>query len=188
MSAKGTAQNSELHFKCIFDTYKQRVYAYVLVISHSPYSAEEITQEIFVKLWICRDILPGIDNIDSYLFTIAKNHSLNFLRNAARQQGLLRELQQSMITSSDAVNEHSNQHELDRLVQEAIQQLSTQRRVVYELSRNQGMDHQQIALQLQLSKNTVKNHLVSALQFIRKQVTAQKGSILLPMLFFYFFC
>ena len=71
------------NFKCIFDTYKNRLYAYVLAVSHSPYAAEEITQEIFLKLWQCRDVLSEVSNMDAYIFTIARHKTLNYLRKAA---------------------------------------------------------------------------------------------------------
>ena len=80
-------------FKQLFDTYKNRLYGYVLAIAHSKYVAEEITQEIFIKLWLCRDILHEVDNLEGYIFTIARNKTLNHLRKAAHNVKLLHELQ-----------------------------------------------------------------------------------------------
>src|SRR5580698_965885 len=81
-------------FKRLFDSYKNRIYGYVLAIARSPYAAEEITQEIFIKLWLCRDLLPQVENLDGYIFTIARNRTLNYLRKAAYDTRLLRELQE----------------------------------------------------------------------------------------------
>src|SRR5580704_5293769 len=81
-------------FKRLFDSYKNRLYGYVLAIARSSYTAEEITQEIFIKLWLCRDILHEVDNLDGYIFTIARNRTLNHLRKAANDARLLRELQE----------------------------------------------------------------------------------------------
>src|SRR5882724_9837047 len=87
---------TETSFKCLFDNYKNRVYGYVLAISHSPYTAEEITQEIFIKLWLCRDILDEVENLEAYIFSIARNKTLNHLRKAAHNIKLLHELQGRM--------------------------------------------------------------------------------------------
>ena len=64
---------SDESFKRLFDNYKNRLYGYVLAIARSPYTAEEITQEIFIKLWLCRDVLHKVDNLDGYIFTMARN-------------------------------------------------------------------------------------------------------------------
>jgi RNA polymerase sigma-70 factor (family 1) len=167
MSAYRQSHIDEETFKCLFDTYKNRLFGYVLAISHSAYIAEEITQEIFIKLWICRDVLGGVDNMDGYIFMIARNKTLNHLRKAAHDTKLLSELQGRMIPENNNVEEHALASEYDKVLQEALGLLSPQRRLVYQLSRNGGLNHQEIASHLQLSRNTVKNHLVEALRFIR---------------------
>src|SRR5215469_689859 len=146
-------------FKCLFDNYKNRVYGYVLTITRSPYAAEEITQEIFIKLWLSRDILKGVDNIDGYIFATARNKTLNYLRKAAYDVRLLRELQERAAPETgNNVEERTLTGEYDRLLQDALALLSLQRRLVYQLSRERGLNHEEIANHLQLSRNTVKNH------------------------------
>jgi RNA polymerase sigma-70 factor (family 1) len=166
-------------FKRLFDDYKNRLYGYVLAITHSHYTAEEITQEIFIKLWLCRDILQQVGNLDGYIFTIARNKTLNHLRKAAYDVRLLKELQEraSVAELINNVEERAMVSEYDRLLQDALALLSPQRRLVYQLSRQRGLNHEEIAHQLQLSRHTVKNHLVEALRFIRHYFV-QHGSVL----------
>ncbi|HXB32986.1 MAG TPA: sigma factor [Puia sp.] len=83
MKSEERAQFAASSFNCLFDSYKNRIYGYVLAIAHSPYAAEEITQEIFIKIWLCRDLLDEVENLDGYIFTIARNRTLNYLRKAA---------------------------------------------------------------------------------------------------------
>src|SRR5580692_1543948 len=125
------------------------------------------------------DILPGIGNLDGYIFTIARNKTLNHLRKAAYDVRLLRELQERALSAdvSNNVEERALVSEYDRLLQDALARLSPQRRLVYLLSRQRGLDHAEIANQLQLSRNTVKNHMVEALRFIRHYFV-EHGSIL----------
>jgi len=68
---------------------------------------------------------------------------------------------------SNDVEEQVSISENNRLLQEAITMLSPQRQLVYRLSRYEGLDHKQIAEEMQLSRNTVKNHMVQTLRFIR---------------------
>ncbi|HET6252813.1 MAG TPA: RNA polymerase sigma-70 factor [Puia sp.] len=169
-------------FKRLFDSYKNRVYSYVLAIAHSPYAAEEITQEIFIKLWLCRDILHEVENLDGYIFTIARNRTLNHLRKAAYDKRLLRELQERVMPQDNNVEERALVMEYDQLLRDALSCLSPQRRLVFQLSRDGGLNHEQIAEQLHLSRNTVKNHMVEALRFIRSYL-GQHGSVLVLIIF-----
>ena len=168
-------------FKRLFDNYKNRVYGYVLTLARNPYAAEEITQEIFIKLWLSRDILQGVENIDGYIFATARNKTLNYLRKAAYDDRLLRELQERAAPNiGNNVEERALSSEYDRLLQDALALLSPQRRLVYQLSRERGLNHEEIANYLQLSRNTVKNHIVEALRFIRHYLR-EHGSVLVIM-------
>jgi RNA polymerase sigma-19 factor, ECF subfamily len=154
-------------FTNLFYTCKDRLFAYVFAVSHSKFAAEEITQEIFLKLWLIRHELNVVENAEAYLFTIAKNKVLNYLRKAHYDEQLSAEIKRRMRPASNDVEEHISVSESDRLIQEAVTLLSSQRQLVYRLSRIQGLNHQEIASKMKLSRNTVKNHLVQALRFIR---------------------
>jgi RNA polymerase sigma-70 factor (family 1) len=170
-------------FKRLFDSYKNRLYGYVLAVAHSPYIAEEITQEIFIKLWLCRDILHQVNNLDGYIFTIARNKTLNHLRKAAYDVKLLRELQELAVPENNNVEERALVSEYDRLLRDALTNLSPQRRLVYQLSRDQGLNHEEIAHYLHLSRHTVKNHMVEALRQIRHYL-GEHGSVLVILAVF----
>jgi RNA polymerase sigma-70 factor (ECF subfamily) len=107
---------------------------------------------------------------------------LNHLRKAAYDTRLLRELQELAMPQSNNVEERALVTEYDQLLRDALSRLSPQRRLVFQLSRDRGLNHEEIAQQLHLSRNTVKNHLVEALRFIRSYL-GQHGSVL--VLFFF---
>lgn len=161
----------ERAFKKLYDGYKNRLYGYVLAIVHSTHAAEEITQELFIKLWINREMLEQIANPEHYIFTMARHRTLNYLRKAANDTRLLRELKEAMIPVVNDVEEQITTHDYEDMVEEALKQLSPQRSLVFRLSRYQGLKAEEIAQQLQLSCNTVKNHLTAALRFIRSYLT-----------------
>lgn len=175
MIAAAQSPYSDDSFKRLFDSYRNRLYGYVLAITHSPYAAEELTQEIFIKLWLCRDILHQVDNLDAYIFTIARHKTLNHLRKAANDERLLKELQALGTTANNNVEERALTVEYDRLISDALTLLSPQRRLVYQLSRDKGLNHEEIAHHLRLSRHTVKNHMVEALRFIRQYLGQHGG-------------
>ncbi len=170
-------------FDRIFDKYKKRVYVYVLTVVKSPFLAEEITQEIFIKLWLYRDKLQEITNLDGFIFKIVRNHSLNHLRKAAYDERLLQEIVSFIVPEQNNIDDKLIVNDYTVLMAEALKKLSSQRRLVYELSRNNGLNHEEIAVRLNLSKNTVKNHIVSALKHIRNYLIENGISIAVLMLF-----
>lgn len=167
-------------FKDLYFQYHQRVYGYVLAIVHLPYAAEEITQELFIKLWTNRYELGGIDHPDRYLFTIARNKSLNYLRKAFHDAKVLSELKAAMRPAANDVEDRVAMDDCRLLVDEALDRLSPQRGLVFRLSRYEGLRLEEIADRLDLSRNTVKNHLVTALRFVRAYL-AKHGVTLLAL-------
>lgn len=177
--------NQKLSFNEIFTIYRNRVYGYALTICKSDYAAEEVTQEIFIKLWGSLELLDNVLNLDAYIFRVAKNASLNYLRKAAYDSRLLAELLKQSIPEENNVDAFVLTSEYNTLLAEALKSMSPQRRLVYEMSRKQGLTHQEIAEKLDLSQNTVKNHLVSALKIIRDHLI--KNGLSISALTFLFF-
>ncbi len=175
-------ESSELKlFNHLFESYKNRVFGYVLSILKSPQSAEDITQEIFIKLWLCRDMLDQVENPDGFIFKIARNISLNALRKLAYDEKLIKNLQQYLVHEDRNVDIKMLSLDYEKIVQEALTKLSPQRRLVYLLSRKDGLKHEEIAIRLNLSKNTVKNHLVDALRHIRAHLGKETSSLMLTL-------
>lgn len=185
MGTKHTNRHSATDFSQFFDTYKEQVYGYVLTIIKDKTVAEEITQDIFMKLWTVSDLLHTISNIDNYIFIIARNRSLNHLRKVKHDHKALEELRCHLAEAHNPVEEHLLQRDYEHLVERAVAGLSTQRKIVYQLSREEGLNLNEIAHRLQLSPNTVKNHLIAALKYIR-QYLEQHGGIAMLLTIFMF--
>jgi len=139
----------------------------VYAIAKSTYAAEEITQEIFIKLWTNQDLLKNVNNIDGYIYKITKNYSLNYLRKVASDSRLSDQLMKVAVISENITESRVHESEYRELIANALNELSPQRKLVYTLNREEGLNYNEIAEQLDLSKNTVKNHLFAALDFIR---------------------
>ncbi len=162
---------SEFEFRRVFEEYNRQVYAQVYALAKSHYAAEEITQEIFIRIWQNREALNHVKNLDGYIYTIVRNYSLNYLRKAASDMRLTNHLMQVAVAGYNDTESAVQLSECQQLIHAAVCKLSPQRRLVYELSKNNDLSYDDIASQLNLSKHTVKNHLLSALASIKGYLT-----------------
>jgi RNA polymerase sigma-70 factor (family 1) len=154
-------------FNVILESYNVRIYAYVLAISKSAHVAEDITQDIMIKLWLKKDELGEIRNLDGYIFVMAKNMTLNHLLKVSYNQRMTAELVQAVKINNSQTDSRVLLFDYNRLINEAADQLSPQRKLVFKLSREQELSYDEIAIQLNVSKFTVKNHYLTALSVIR---------------------
>lgn len=177
--------NNEEKFNHLFLSYRERVYGFVLLMVKNHEAAEELVQEIFMKLWLRRNTLDEVDNLEAYLFTMARNKTLNHLRKAAHDEQLLKELTSHMKPVHNNVEETVLTRDYNEIIRKGVAQLSPQRRMVYEMSRTEGLNHEEIAGKLNISKNTVKNHLVKTLTFLRRHLLENTAhtSIILAFIF-----
>lgn len=156
-------------FKQLFNRYQEKLLFYTIAIVKSKGVAKDIVQETFIKLWTNRQKLDPDQSLSGFLHTIARNMALNHLKRAGYDQKLkeriweeIQEVQQRVQTEEVLFGRESS-----KLVQEAIRQLPPRRKQIFKLSREEGLTHQEIANQLDISPNTVKNQIVSALKEIR---------------------
>lgn len=171
------ASGNETAFATIFHHYNKRLYPFVLKMIKSESAAEEIVQDVAMVLWLKRMRLAEIDNYTSYIFRIATNKTLNHLKKIASEDKMLKQVLQNMQLFRNPTEEIIDSREKEAIINSAINELSPQRKIIYKLSRQEGLTHQQIAEQLHISPNTVKNQLVEALRFIRGKV--QTTSVIL---------
>lgn len=166
---KQISEGDEKAFNTIFSQYRDRLFAYLFAITKSKETAEEIVLDVFMKLWLGREIVTEIQNLQSFLYRIAHNKAIDFLRSAQRnpvQQNEIWDAIQS--TAGETSSDHLlNRHNVEAALNKAVEQLSPMRQKVFQLSREEGMSYDEIAGQLHLSRNTVRNHVAASLEFIR---------------------
>jgi RNA polymerase sigma-70 factor (ECF subfamily) len=163
------AEGDEIAFKKLYDAYRGRLFNYMLKITKSPKIAEEIVLDVFLKLWTGREFLKEIKDLDAFLYKAASNKAIDFFRIAAKERKLQKVIEQRMRPCTDnGADATLLEHEYQLIVKKAIDQLSPQRRIVFQLSRIEGLTHEEIAQELQLSKNTVRNTMAETLRSIRQ--------------------
>lgn len=167
------SEGDEAAFSEIFYWYVQRLYSFIKKMTRSSQATEELVQEVFLSLWINREKLADIESCSSYVFTIAANKTFNYLKSKAIHEKYLGAMVTTDGGSDNNTMETIDFHESQYLVNKLVNQLPSQKKVIYKLTRDKGMSHDEVAVQLGISKNTVKNHLVETLRFLKE--TLQKA-------------
>ena len=172
------AAGDETAFRRLFHLYWDNIYSVAFTFLKSQVVAEEIVQDVFLKIWLKRAQLPAVENFDNYLFVIARNHIYNELRKKTGNRMVEEE-------NSSSPEQQLLLKETGQLIDEAVRQLPRQQRTVFELSRNGGLDHASIASHMGVSRLTVKSHMTKALHSIRTYLSRHNIlplEILLPFL------
>ena len=166
----------QVAFAQIYNLYRSKIYLYACNLCKSAETAEEVVQEVFIRIWQKKDQINPELNFDAYIRKTTLNHVLNHLKKIARDKVLQDEVLNYMDAIRHSTDESLLEKELLKTYDEAIALLPAQKKLIYQMSRNEEMTHEQIAEKLNISKNTVKNHMVVATKFIRSYVS-KHGSI-----------
>lgn len=176
------ARGDQEAFKQLYNTFKDKLCSFIFVMSHSRETAEDVVQDVFLKIWLQRERLAGIENFNAYLFKMSQNHFLNLLRRIIKKkQGLSKVLEEdtSIFANPDQQLIYKNiRMEIEKIVSE----LPSRQKDIYVLKREVGLKHEEIAEQLQISLSTVKNHLTQALKTIQKKINHYNTLILVVTL------
>ena len=157
-------------FERVYLYYISSVKKFLTILLRSEELAEEIAQETFVTLWEKRERIDPDKNISAYLYTIAKNYAFKHFR---RQKGVGQEESVSAADNMEAYglpDELLMQREKEILIELTVSRMPPQRKKIYRLSRVDGLTNSEIAEQLHISKNTVENHITSALNDLREAI------------------
>jgi RNA polymerase sigma-70 factor (ECF subfamily) len=161
------ALGDEAAFATMFYHYSSRISPLIIKITRSTIETEEIIQEVFVSIWKNRNKLKDVDNYAAYIFTIATNKTYNFLKVKARQAQRLHELSLTATSGTNNTFETIDFNESVEIIHQLVEQLTPQKKLIYKLTREEGLSHDEVATRLNISKNTVKNHLVETLRFLK---------------------
>ena len=170
-----------LAFDRIYELYSHKLYSFVFRILKNESEAADIVQEVFVKIWESRDKLGDYKLLNSYIFTIAYNFSISLIRKRISSNKYLERLKNSsVIVTAPAIISEIEFNELNVQVERLISQLPERQKQVYLLHRENGLTYSEIANQMGISKNTVENHMVKALKYLRENMD---NSLLINLLF-----
>ena len=175
------AQGDEEAFNTLFHAYVPRLHTLIMKVTRSEGVAKDIIQEVFLYLWMDRESLADVEVPQNWIFKIAYNRSYSWLsRQFSRNRKYNEFIQQNPAEEDDSLEQTVTLHETARLIREATSLLPHQARNIFQLSRESGLKAAEVAEQLGISVQTVRNSLVRSVKFV-KEYLAQHG-ILLPIL------
>lgn len=158
-------------FDKIYQQYAKRLYGFVFNFVKNESDTEEILQEVFIAVWESRENIDVNGSFNSYIFRITYNKTLNVLRSKITEKKFIHKLEyRQQIIDTDEILNNIQFKELNDKVNELVNQLSTRQREIFKLSREEGLSLGEIAQKLNISDNTAKNHLVSALKFLKTKL------------------
>ena len=170
------ADGDQKAFGIIFHHYRHRIYSYAFHLTADAAQSDELVQETFMKVWLHRQKIPHVLRFDNWLFTIARNQVFDMLKDTAREYAFRRQVAELLEPGGNPVEDQVLSRENEVRLQQALDKLPPRQKLIFTLSRQRGMKHEEIAEELQISRNTVKTHLVQALKTLRG---------VLQMLFFF---
>lgn len=171
------AAGSEQALRLLMEQYWYKLYRYALTVVHSPQSAQEIVQDVFIKIWHKRGQLTDIIDLDSYLFITGRNQVVSAMRR--RLMVTTPDTPESLVETALPPDRRAEYRDLNQLLHKAINRLPPQQKRVVSMSRLQGMSHEHIAAEIGISRETVKKHMMAGLTSIRTYLYLEGGELLL---------
>jgi RNA polymerase sigma-70 factor (family 1) len=169
-------QGDETAFAAIYAACGSYLHYFTGSILKDSHLAEEVVQEVMTKVWLQKEQIDPEKPFVHWLRTIARNTTFDHLKKIARQRELQQQVWESIQQQHHAsADDNIAYKDYKRLYEEAISLLSPQQQKVFTLSRVHEMTHEQIAGELGLSANTVRNHIVVALNNIRRYLKTHAG-------------
>ena len=169
------ANGNEKAFSRLYERYFPEIHRYVLKFVKSEEHADDICQEIFIKIWAGRETLISINSFKAYIFIIARNHSFNFLKHAAVEKTIQHEISRSILELKNETEEEFQTAEYLRYLEMMLSQMSVRSREVFELCRENGNSYNETAEQLGISNNAVKKHMVKTMKLLKFSVRKEFG-------------
>lgn len=164
------AEGDENAFSTLFKTYYNHLGEYILRLTECQQLTQEIVQDVFLKIWLNRSSLAGIDCFKGYLLVVARNHAFNCLKQIARERTRKKKWVNTVLHHASHTIEDTDIYDPGCLIDKAVELLPSQQKKVYTLSRKDGIRQQEIARELNISHETVKKHMVLALRFLKNHL------------------
>lgn len=155
--------------EAVYSFYKAPVMRFIVSMVKDSIDSESIFHEVIMKIIRRREKLSTDEGINAYVFTIAKNEVIDYFKKLKKDRERIADFYRNRLENDQSSNP-VDEEEIFNQLEAALLGLSTQRKKVIELSYFQNLSYQEIAEQLLISKNTVKNHLIKARVMLREQM------------------
>ncbi|SEN28099.1 RNA polymerase sigma-70 factor, ECF subfamily [bacterium A37T11] len=179
-------QGNSRAFEQLYHHYKRPIYYNILKLVHLPEVAEELTQDVFMKVWEQHSKITPERSFPAFLHRIAANLTIDFYRRAAQHKKLEEHLIHFATELYDPISSTMDATENKEALYKALNKLSTKRKKVFILCKLEGKTYTEAAEQLGISTGTVNDHVVKASKFLREELLRQNLEIYLLIILFVF--
>jgi RNA polymerase sigma-70 factor (family 1) len=169
-------------FRVLYTACYPHVQRYISLWESSGRVQDELTQDVFVRIWEKRERLTGVESFKAYLFVVTRNVVFNFIR-ALKVRRKLRELDEAMVAGGNDLENELLYKQYYGMAVEAMEKLPPGRRKVLKMSIDEGLTLDEIAAQLGISRSGVKKQLYAATAFVR-QYLHEHGEITMALIVF----
>jgi len=176
------ANGDEKAFEMLVGQYGGLLHRFLVRITRDSFVADELVQDTFLRIWITREGLPFVNNFKSYLFKISQNYAVNLFKRTIRIK--MSHHQWLADLPEDRIEDHDEDWRW-HLFDQAVENLPPQQKKVWIMARHEKKKYHEIALELQLSKETVKKYLQFAATGIYKYIETHPELCLLLILIFF---
>ncbi|MET6996431.1 RNA polymerase sigma factor [Chitinophaga defluvii] len=164
------AEGDERAFYTFYKKYAPKLRAYVWKTTQSEADTEDILQTSFMRIWLSRDKIPAIDNIQAWIYTITAKICLQHFRKKKNEQKKLEKGIELRDNNVSTPFDFLQLEEIKRAIGSVLQRMSPQRKTIYRMNREEGRKPAEIARVLSMPVGTVKNHLSAANKEIRESL------------------
>lgn len=170
-------------FQVLFDKYWDMLFAIAVTKLPSREEARDTVQEVFLSLWTSRESIRSEASLFPWLSTCLKNRVYNHYARTKTRQQFIRDMEGSFTGAANDVAEKLASNELKKLIEEAIAQLPPKMQLVFRMNKEQQLSPTEIARNLSVSVQTVKNQLYRANDQVKEYIAARiEPSILIIIL------
>ncbi|MCX2475359.1 RNA polymerase sigma-70 factor [Pedobacter sp. MC2016-05] len=170
-------------FKLLYDHYQPMVFSRALYLLKSETLAEEVLQDVMLKLWLNASNLKENSNLAAFLTTLTRNRSFQLLRRKVLEAKTAAEMGKQWKEHHNETEENILVSDIKEKLQEGVSLLPPQQKMVYDLCRNQGYKYEQAAAMMNLSVETVKAYMKLALRFLRAHLKKNTDAIIIAIIF-----
>jgi RNA polymerase sigma-70 factor (ECF subfamily) len=161
------AYGNQKAFRALFDLYSPKIFSFAFKLTRCGSTAEEVVQEVFIKIWINRATLTDVVFFPSYVNIITRNHCFNVLKKMAFEEKGKIAMGRDQTERHDETEQSIIYRDYQHILNNVIEALPPQQRLVYSLCHSQGLKYEEAAQRLNISRLTVKTHMQQALRAIK---------------------
>lgn len=173
-------------FEQVYEKYHESLYQFTLKFVKSSDLADDLTQEVFIHVWELREQITKVENFRAYLFTMCRNHVLNFLNKAAKENAAKAEMLRHYSIDERSADERLVAEDYRQFIKNVLDSLPVKTREIFKLCREESRSYDEVAALLGISRNAVKKHMVRSHKAFKDRLSDETGLPLGVLLLLFF--